>query len=219
MNSKGRGHFKIGGYVRIIKRRLTLEYTKMILYGSQTSPFVRRLRLVLKPDQYEFRQVDIFSSAPRAELKKISPLLKLPILQVGETAVWDSRVIFNELVRWGYHPSLTLNEENLLTAMSDGSDSLIQILLAERSKITFPPGSHLHTSHFERVSNTLEFLDHQVQDGQFSKWNFLAMSLYAMIDWIEFRKLVPIETYSSLIEFRNSNKNQPLIAISDPRIS
>lgn len=191
----------------------------MILYGSQTSPFVRRLRLLLQPDQYDFRQVDIFSDSRRAELKQISPLLKLPILQIGETAVWDSRVIFNELMRQGYHPALTLGEENLLTAISDCSDSLIQILLAQRSKIIFPPDSPLYKSHFERVANTLEFLDNQVREGPFSKWNFLAMSLYAMVDWIDFRSLVSLAEYSSLLEFRNGNKNQPRIAMSDPRIS
>ncbi len=191
----------------------------MILYGSQTSPFVRRLRLLLPQEQYDFRQIDIFATSSREKLKQLSPLLKLPILQIGETAVWDSRVIFNELVRQGYHAPLSLGEENLLTAISDCSDSLIQILLAQRSKIIFSPGSPLYTSHFERVANTMEFLDSQVRDGQFSKWNFLAMSLYAMVDWIDFRSLVSLAEYSALLEFRNRNKNEARIGITDPRMS
>ncbi len=191
----------------------------MILYGSQTSPFVRRLRLLLPQEQYDFRQIDIFATSSREKLKQLSPLLKLPILQIGETAVWDSRVIFNELVRQGYHAPLSLGEENLLTAISDCSDSLIQILMAQRSKIIFSPGSPLYTSHFERVANTMEFLDSQVRDGQFSKWNFLAMSLYAMVDWIDFRSLVSLAEYSALLEFRNRNKNEARIGITDPRMS
>jgi len=79
----------------------------MVLYGSQTSPFVRRLRLLLPEDSYEFRSVDIFNSAERQKLKELSPLLKIPILEFDKQILWDSRVIFNFLCQKGYHTPLT----------------------------------------------------------------------------------------------------------------
>jgi glutathione S-transferase len=189
----------------------------MILYGSQTSPFIRRLRLLLPEDQYRFEQVDIFSAAEREKLKKLSPLLKVPIMKIDEAIVWDSRVIFNELIRQGFHKPLTLAQENLLTAISDGSDSLIQVLLAQRSHVVFPVGSPLHVSHLERIANSLAFLDDQVLHELFRDWNFLSMSLYSMVDWIDFRNLAPIADYAALINFRDSNKQRPRVSETDPR--
>lgn len=191
----------------------------MILYGSQTSPFVRRLRLLLPEATYEFKKVDIFNTHQRAELLKISPLLKIPILIIDEQTLWDSRVIFNELCRRQFHRPLNLNEENLITAMSDLSDSLVQTLLAQRSNISFPPDSPLDVSHRERIVNTLGFLNEQVQAGQFATWNFPSMCLFTLIDWIDFRQLAPLAPFPLLVQFRDQNRHQPRVESTDPRKS
>jgi glutathione S-transferase len=189
----------------------------MILYGSQTSPFVRRLRLLLPEESYEFRKVDIFNPAERKELLKLSPLLKIPILVIDKQPIWDSRIIFNELVRRNFHRSLSLTEENLLTAMNDLSDSLIQTLLAKRSNISFPQDSPLAVSHFERIQNTLGYLHEQMELGHFKEWNFLSMALYTIVDWIDFRQLTKLDEFPLLIQFRDQNNHQTRVSLSDPR--
>ena len=189
----------------------------MILYGSQTSPFVRRIRLLLPPQSYEFKRVDIFNQEERAQLLKLSPLLKIPILKVDEEMIWDSRVIFNELCKRKYHPSLSLKEENWLTAISHVSDSFIQMLLASRSKVIFPLGTPLEVSHKERTQNTLEFLNLQCSQRNFVEWNFIAMCLYCLIDWIDFRNLTDLSNYPHLITFKEQNKNRDHISETDPR--
>lgn len=190
----------------------------MILYGSQTSPFVRRLRLLLPANAYSFQKVDIFNPTEREKLLKISPLLKIPILEIDGEVIWDSRVIFNELCKRGFHPALSLHQENLLTAMSDLSDSLVQVLLASRSKVEFPQGSPLDVSHRERIKNTLNYLNQRVFAGDFDQWNFLTMCLYTLIDWIEFRQLVPLESYPQLKDIKGKNQHQPLVQETDPRL-
>jgi len=190
----------------------------MILYGSQTSPFVRRIRLLLPSETYEFKRVDIFNREERDQLRKLSPLLKIPMLSIDDQIIWDSRVIFNELCKRKYHPPLNINEENLLTAMSDLSDSLIQKLLATRSKVSFPSGTPLEISHSERIQNTLTFLEYQCSIGNFSEWNFISMCLYCLIDWINFRNLIDLSPFPILIEFKQKNINQDRIELTDPRI-
>ncbi len=191
----------------------------MILYGSQTSPFVRRLRLLLPESAYEFRKTDIFNPNERQQLLKISPLLKIPILQIEEQTIWDSRVIFTELCRRGFHRSLSLSDENLLTAMSDLSDSLVQKLLANRSKVEFPQNTPIEVSHRERIENTLTYLVKRLESGDFAQWDFLSMCLYAIVDWTDFRSLANLTTYSQLLQFRDQHRGQPRVALTDPRLN
>ena len=190
----------------------------MILYGSQTSPFVRRLRLLLPENTYEFHKVDIFNATERKKYISLSPLLKIPFMEIDGQVIWDSRVIFNELCRRGYHPSLILPEENILTAINDLSDSLIQTYLALRSKVEFPVGSPIELSHRERIENTLTYLVHRVELGDFAKWNFLAMSLFTLLDWIEFRQIVSLSGYPILQQFVEKNRQQNRVALTNPRI-
>lgn len=63
------------------------------LYGVSASPFVRKVMvaLALKNLPYEHVQTMPFSDDP--ELKKVSPLGKIPALQDGDLAIADSKVI------------------------------------------------------------------------------------------------------------------------------
>lgn len=189
----------------------------MILYGSQTSPFVRRLRLLLPENSYEFRKVDIFNSQERQNLLALSPLLKIPILEVEGSVIWDSRVIFNELCHRGYHPQLDLPQENLLTAISDVSDSLVQRLLSIRSKVDLPKGTPLEVSHRERIENTFKFLSQKIEANAFKQWDFPAMCLYTLLDWTEFRDLADLSPFPLLKDFVLQNKSQPRVGLTDPR--
>ena len=190
----------------------------MVLYGSQTSPFVRRLRLLLPKDTYRFQTVDIFSPEEREKFVKLSPLLKIPVLDIESKILWDSRVIFRELCLKGFHRSLNAMEENILTAISDLSDSLVQTLLAKRSNVIFPKDSPLEISHRERIENTLPYLQNQLEGGYFKEWNFLSMCLYSLIDWIEFRQLANLSPYPLLVHWKAQNQHQPRISETDPRL-
>jgi glutathione S-transferase len=207
------------GALRSAYDQFLFKEPPMILYGSQTSPFVRRLRLLLPEQAYEFREVNIFNPVERNELRKISPLLKIPILQEGEKTVWDSRIIFYELVRQGYHSPLSLDEENLLTAINDVSDSLIQGLLAQRSGLIIPPDSPLGTSHQERILNTLTYFENNSFVEKTQDWNFVGMCLYCLIDWIEFRNLTDLKRYPKLLAYREAQRERPRVTLTDPRNS
>ena len=69
----------------------------MELYGSNTSPYVRRLQIWLANDEYEFVELDIMSEEGHQILKAKNPTLKVPMLYDGEQPIYDSRVIFRYL--------------------------------------------------------------------------------------------------------------------------
>ena len=72
----------------------------MKLIGSTTSPFVRRLRLyftLLNVSDFDFVNLDIFSSQDRQLLTENNPAQKVPALIDDEQCIYDSRVIFRYL--------------------------------------------------------------------------------------------------------------------------
>ena len=48
------------------------------LFGSQTSPFVRRLRLLMHSLPLEFKEMNIFETQDAVLLNKINPLNQVP---------------------------------------------------------------------------------------------------------------------------------------------
>ncbi len=60
----------------------------MQLLGSVASPFVRRLRLVLAGQPYQFVALNIFESEGRSVLVKHNPARKVPVLVDGEQVIF-----------------------------------------------------------------------------------------------------------------------------------
>ena len=189
----------------------------MDLYGSTTSPFVRRIRLWLEPKKYNFKTLDIFNSAQRDSFKAMSPILKIPVLKDDHQIIYDSRVIFRYLSSKNGKNTWTWDQENLLTILDDWAQSLVTLLLCRRSQIPVLANGPFGVSHLDRIKNSLDFLETQVQRGNFDRWDFLTMSLYSYADWILFRDITPIAADSPIIKVLNRFKDEALVRETDPR--
>jgi glutathione S-transferase len=190
----------------------------MKLYGSSTSPFVRRTRFLLRNHNFEFIKVDIFDSQQRAELIKKSPLLKIPFLEDEGQIILDSRVIFNYLVEKNFHPKLSIEKENLLSIIDGAADSLIVSLLSKRSQNPLNPETPFGRSHLDRIKNTFEYLESAVKNNSFAEWDYLSFSLFGLLDWAQFRELYSFDKYPSLMQFWENQKNRPEVQSTDPRL-
>jgi len=191
--------------------------SKFKLYGSQTSPFVRRLRLLLEPTLYDFVTLDIFSAAGRETLRRLSPVMKIPVLQDGDRLIYDSRVIQRYLADKGFVPRLNWQEENTLSVIDGVSDSLVNTLLLKRSGIVLDVETILGRSHSERMTESFLLLEASMQDASFKEWGFLSMCLYSLLDWARFRDLVSLEPYPALEAFLASRADAPRVSLTDPR--
>ena len=74
----------------------------MKLFGSNTSPYVRRLRVWLGERDFDYVNMDIFSHEGRATLKQKNPTLKIPMLEDGAQIIFDSNVIYRYLTIKSY---------------------------------------------------------------------------------------------------------------------
>lgn len=191
----------------------------MQLFGSQSSPFVRRLRLLLAGQSYEFIGMNIFESADREKLIKLNPARKVPMLQDGEQVIFDSGVIYRYLsAKFGFTP-LSWDDENTLTLINAVNDSLVEILLCQRSGFDTNDNKLFFNLQRERSEAVLKVLEQKMQAGEFAQWNYLAMSLFALLDWAKFRNLADLTPYSALNAFVAQAQQHNGVSDSDPRLS
>ncbi|MFL1468114.1 glutathione S-transferase family protein [Marinobacter sp. DUT-3] len=190
----------------------------MKLIGSTTSPYVRRIRILLDEEPHDFVNLDIYGEG-RDELRRNNPALKIPMLVDGDQEIYDSRIIARYLSAKQGRDPLTWNQQNQLTLVDAANDSAVTLLLSERSGLDTQADVMFFNLQRERIMTTLRTLAAMVDDGQFEEWNYPAMCLYCLVDWLDFRDLVSFEGVESLLSFRDRQKERPWVAETDPRNS
>lgn len=189
----------------------------MKLVGSTPSPYVRRIRLWLEGENYEFLDLNIYNEEGRKVLETYTPAMKIPVLVDGEQSVFDSRVIHRYLNAKLKKDILTLDQENNLSLIDNMQDSFIIQLMTQRSGIN-PKGDILILNlQKDRINNTLPLLEEKVKAGEFDQWQYPAMCLFALLDWITFRELFDFSVFPALEQFRQNQLSRSVVKSTDPR--
>lgn len=192
----------------------------MKLIGSTTSPYVRRLRLyftLLKVTDFDFVNLDIFSSEDRKFLTANNPAQKVPALVDDEQCIYDSRVIFRYLSQKYQQPPLTWQQENLLTLIDAANDSLVSLLLLKRSGIDTSEDKLFFNLQHGRVTQIMSVLSDAVSNDEFTHWGYPSICLYCLLDWAKFRELHDVSQYSSLVGFYKLYQGYSGVSETDPR--
>lgn len=193
----------------------------MKLIGSTTSPYVRRIRLLLGNQPYDFVNLDIYGEG-RAELRRINPALKVPMLEDRGQAIFDSRVIARYLLQSGLggpaipHP-LSWEQENLLTLIDAANDSFVTLLLSKRSGLDIDQDTLFYNLQHERIRMTFSELAKRVRQGEFEDWHYPSICLFCLVDWVDYRKIADFAGVEDLLAFRDGNRMQPMVGETDPR--
>ncbi|SFL86488.1 glutathione S-transferase family protein [Marinobacter zhejiangensis] len=190
----------------------------MKLVGSTTSPYARRIRLLLAGTPHDFVNLDIYGG-DRDELRRQTPALKIPMLEDNGQVLYDSRVIARYLSPKLGLPPLNWDQENQLTLVDAANDSFVTLLLSKRSGIDIDQDSLFYTLQHERVTRTLNALAEQVEAGDFDHWNYPAICLYCLVDWIDFRDLLEGKAAPVLLAYRDRCRDRPGVVETDPRVS
>jgi glutathione S-transferase len=191
------------------------------LYGSTTSPFVRRLRIWLANTDHEFINLKIFDEQDRQILAAKNPTMKIPMLEDGEgqavQTIFDSRIIYRYLTDKFDDPLLSWQQENQLTLIDSANDSLVQMFILSNSDVQPDEDKLFFKLQKERVNAVLVQLNEMVANQQFASWNYPAVCLYCLIDWIEFRNLHNMQGLTDLLAFHDDNAQRIEVTATDPR--
>lgn len=189
----------------------------MKLVGSHPSPYVRRLRLWLEGHSYEFIPLDIYSEAGRAELETYTPAMKVPMLVDEEHSVYDSRVIQRYLNQKLKKEQLSWEDENLMSLIDSLQESFIILLMSHRSGIDTSDDRLILNLQKDRIARTMPVLEQATKDGDFNQWQYPAICLFTLLDWIQFRELFDLGDYPALTSFHAAQLDKKIVQQTDPR--
>jgi len=190
----------------------------MKLYGTTTSPFVRRVRVVAEEVGEPIELVDTAPEAGQAELRAISPIRKVPVATFGNLTLFDSRAIIDRLFMTHGHGGLTpprnrWQEQNLLNAIDGALDAVIQLFYLRRDGVAID-GTPYATRQLERADAIFAWL--ATQHLSTIQLGLAEISLVCTLDWMEFRKAYPTERASGLAEVRAAWSDRPSLAATRP---
>jgi len=189
----------------------------MELIGSSTSPYVRRIRLLLCEMPHRFSDLDIYN-IDREALRQKTPIMRIPVLIDGDRTVYDSRIIARYIAAEKLKtPSLNWDEENLISIIDGATDALIALLLIKRSGIDVEADQLYIKLQKDRAATTLNELEKLVAKKAFEQWNYPSICLYTLLDWAEFRSMIDLGELPNLKAFKECNQNRESVAATDPR--
>ncbi len=171
----------------------------LVLYSTPTSPFARRVRLLMEPLKYDVQFVNFFDAEPRQEYARITPIRKVPVLDDNGVRIFDSHSIQQHLFKALDLPELSIDEKNLISVIDSVLDSLVTVMMCKRSGIEVDPDLLIFALQTERVADSLSWLEQQCLSRDLSEWNYITMSLLSMVHWTQFRDLVDYSDYPAIL--------------------
>lgn len=197
----------------------------MKLYGTTTSPFVRRVRVVATEVGQAFDLINTAHDAGTAALKALSPIWKVPVAEVAGRVLYDSHVICEWLTTthgWGTMkpPVDRWHDANLISAIDGALESGVQLFYLQREGIDadkLPFGQRQR----DRIASIFDWLaarlgDHGFGDGL----GMPELALLATLDWMEFRAIHPADRLPpALGVFRASHRDRSSLVATPPVVT
>lgn len=195
----------------------------MKLYGTTTSPFVRRVRVAAAEVGEPVDRIDTATEEGQARLREVSSIRKVPVALVDGRTLYDSRVIIDWLVTTRGFGGLTpprdrWRELNLVNAIDAAADSLIQLFYLRRDNVPVA-GSPFETRQTERADAIFAWLATELAPGGTSfdsGFGLAELSLVCVMDWLDFRSVYPTERATGLAPLRTAWRERPALVATRP---
>lgn len=195
----------------------------MKLYGTNTSPFVRRVRVVAQEVGEAVDRIDTATEAGQAALREISAIRKVPVAVIDGRTLFDSRVIIEWLTTTrGFGsfapPRDRWREHNIVNAIDAALDSVIQVFYLRRDGVPVD-GTPFAQRQFERADAIFAWLATQLTaerttfgDG----FSLAELSVVAALDWMDFRNVYDTSRASGLAALRETWVERPSLVATRP---
>jgi len=192
----------------------------MKLYGTTTSPYVRRVRIVADELGEPIDRIDTATDAGMTALREVSPIRKVPVAVVDGRTLFDSRVIIDWLTTtrgWG---GLTpardpWREHNVLNALDAALDSVIQLFYLRRDGVAID-GTPYAVRQLDRAAAIFAWLAGELDVDQ--GFGLAALSLVCALDWMEFRATYPADRLTSFAGIRAAWADRSSVIATRPKV-
>jgi glutathione S-transferase len=189
----------------------------MKLFGTTTSPFVRRVHVIAVEIGEPIEWVDTATEAGQAALREVSPIRKVPVAIVDGRTLFDSQVIGSWLTATRGHGGLApprdpWRERNLVNAADEAILSVIQLFQLRRDGVAID-GNAFATRQLDRTDAIFQWLGNELSARDFG---VAELSAICALDWMDFRATYPTERAAALAPVRAAWRDRPSIAASRP---
>lgn len=189
-------------------------------FGTKTSPYVRRVRLVAHELDLSHELVDISVPGGTEVLRSVTPIWKIPVAEIDGTVVLDSHVISEQLLaRYGAGRLRPLAiddvpQRNLLSVIDGAQDALISIFLAKRDNLD--PQTPFLVKQRDRAASALAWVDDRV--GPVTEVVGLPdIALASLLTWAQFRELYPVDQHPRLTAWLAQIEARPSFTATRPQ--
>lgn len=198
----------------------------MLLYGTVTSPFVRRVRVVAEELGLPVTMVDSSTVEGQERLRKITPIWKIPVAEIDGQVIFDSNQIIEYLFEEHGHgplramrPATRVEERNLIAAVDGALEAAIRLFYVRRDGQD-PAQIPYLAKERDRITEVMGWLDRRVESGYCTsdrRFGLGELVLYSSLAWMRFRDVYPIDRHSNLVAFEAEHQRRPSLASSAPR--
>jgi glutathione S-transferase len=194
----------------------------MKLFGTTTSPYTRKVRIVLNAIGRPYELIDTRTEAGSAALAQIAPLRKIPVLVTDEPGlvVPDSSLIVNWLwategdalraAGWSFDP-LDWNDRALQLVVEGSLDAAINHRYLRQDG--FADAGYIAKQR-QRVESALTWLDGRVAFRR--PVGVASLSLGCALDWIAFRNVLDLPRWPGMTAFHEGWSSAGLGSGTEP---
>lgn len=178
----------------------------LTVYGTLTSPYVRRVRVVARELGINAELVDTTSEEGQIELRERSPIWKVPVAELDGELLFDSRHIVDVLMaRHGpgpLRPSSAggASEENFIYVVDGALDSAIKRFYLDRDGANVADVD-IMTKDQARIAACMRWLDERCRDGLalgLEGFGRAEIALQSALEWYRFRNTHDLKPYANL---------------------
>jgi glutathione S-transferase len=194
---------------------LSRMVARMKLYGTSTSPFVRRVRVVAAEVG---EPIDFVVARPpdSAELRAVSAINKVPVAVFGERTIFDSRAIIDWLVLtrgWGHlaPPRDHWHASNLINAIDEALESVIQVFYLQRDGVDPRAFGERQLARADAIFTWLG------TQGLGEQLGLPEISLICALDWMDFRHTYDTGRAKGIAHVRARWQDHPSMAATKPK--
>lgn len=203
---------------------MTRSASSFVLYGSLTSPYVRRVRIVAEELGLAYELRETASEAGQAALRERTPIWKVPAADIDGQLVFDSHAITELLLVRAASPVLpALATDDIAArnaiAVADGAlDGLINTFNLARDGITPDKSSYVKKQH-DRAESSLRWLEKEVParwaDDK-SQLGLPQIVLGTSLAWLRFRDVYPVARHPRLLQVLETLERRPSFVDTRP---
>lgn len=197
----------------------------MRLFGTRTSPFVRRVRIVAMEHGVPFDLVDTSTPEGAQALARVTPIAKVPAAEIDGRVVFDSRTLVDEvtarspgpLAPWPRDRAALSAALDVVNVIDEATLALIRLFYARRDGVG--EGLPVLAKERARANACLRWLEDRAHGASFDgsgRFGRAELAWVTSAGWMRFRDVVALSPYPRLAAVEAAWSQRPAVIATAP---